>query len=337
MTEVGTQKRPKIIAIVGPTASGKTALGICLAQKIGSLPAGRRGEIISADSRQVYRGLDIGTGKVTKQEMVGVPHHLLDVCSPKRQFSASDFVRLGRTAIDEILARGNVPVIVGGTGLYVDALLGRVVLPDVPPNEPLRAKLEKKTAEELFAMLAQKDPERAATIEPDHKRRLIRALEIAEALGKNPPKQASEPYDVLWIGISPAEKTLKQRIHDRLLARINGEQSSTTASTPRSSKNMITEARRLHSPSPKGIGLSYKRMRELGLEYRYLADYLQGTLSKAEMTEQLERAINEYARRQLRWFRRNTSIHWLAHSPQSAASLAEAARLARIFLAYYLL
>ncbi len=325
MTEIGAQKKPKIIVIAGPTASGKTALGIYVAQKI-------KAEIISADSRQVYRGLDIGTGKVTKQEMVGVPHHLLDVCSPKRQFSASDFVRLGRVAIDEIIARGNVPVIVGGTGLYVDALLGRVVLPDVPPNEELRAKLEKKTAEELFAMLAQKDPERAATIEPQHQRRLVRALEIAEALGKNPPKHADEPYDVLWLGISPVEKTLKQRIHDRLLARVGGNASDKTTSARSNTQNMITEAKRLHSPSPKGIGLSYKRMRELGLEYRFLADYLQGKLSKAEMIEQLERAINEYARRQLRWFRRNPSIHWLTHSPQSATGLAEATRLAKQFL-----
>ena len=295
--------KPKVIAVIGPTASGKTSLGIFLAQKI-------KGEIISADSRQVYRGLDIGTGKVTKKEMTGVPHHLLDVANPKKQFTVSDFVTQANKACSNIFKNSGTPIIVGGTGLYVDALFGRMLFPDVPPNEKLRAQLEKKSVEELFLMLQKKDPVRANTIEPKNKRRLVRALEIAAALGRTPTGgpalQGKGSYDVLWLGLNPGEKKLQKNIHDRLVARLK--------------LGMIAEAKRLHER-----GLSYKRMRELGLEYRYLADYLQGKLTKKEFEVELERAINHYAKRQIRWFKRNQDIHWVA-------SRAEALRLAKAFL-----
>src|SRR5581483_11634400 len=149
------------------------------------------------------------TGKVTKKEMAGIPHHLLDVASPKKIFSASDFKKLGENAIEKILYSGKskkkkVPIIVGGTGLYVDVLVGRMVLPEAPPNPALRARLEKLSAEKLFAMLKKQDPDRAETIEPSNKRRIIRALEIADALGRSPAKTSamhgSEQYDVLYIG-----------------------------------------------------------------------------------------------------------------------------------------
>src|SRR6185437_462329 len=171
----------KVIAIVGPTSSGKTALSVWLAKRIkGVACAGA--EIISADSRQVYKGLNLGTGKVTRKEMAGIPHHLLDVANPKKVFSASDFKRLGERALVGIFKKQKTPLVVGGTGLYADVLLGRMVLPEVPPNPKLRAKLEKKSAAQLFALLKKKDPERAANIEPTHHRRLVRALEIAGAL-----------------------------------------------------------------------------------------------------------------------------------------------------------
>ena len=311
------RRMEKVIAVVGPTASGKSALGIFLAQKIG-------GEVISADSRQVYKGLDIGTGKVTKKEMVGVPHHLLDVSSPKKQFSADDFVKHSERAIKDITrsdliyqvtSRAQlppVPIVVGGTGFYVDALLGRITLPQVPPNQNLREQLEQKTVEQLFKQLKKLDPNRAKTIEPYHKRRLIRAIEIAKypnklsTTGKNHRGVASMKYDVLWFGLNPNTEKLKKNIHTRLLARLK--------------QGMVVEAKRLHAR-----GLSYKRMEELGLEYRYLARLLQHKVSKKEFAEQLEREIGKYAKRQMRWFKRNHDIHWVKNK-------VEVLRLAKSFL-----
>jgi tRNA dimethylallyltransferase len=289
-------QKQKIIAIVGPTSSGKSALGIFLAKKI-------KGEVISADSRQVYKGLNIGTGKVTKKEMAGVPHYLLDVASPKRVFTASDFLNKGERAVRKISKNGNVPIVVGGTGLYADVLLGRVVVPEVPPNPVLRAQLEKKSVAQLFAMLKKKDPVRAANIEPDHKRRLVRALEIAATLGKNPNKKealgaTSTKYNVLWLGLNPGKKILEKNIRTRLAARFK--------------QGMLTEAKRLHAE-----GLSYKRMEALGLEYRSMARYLKKEISREEMAEQLERAIQKYTKRQMRWFRRNPDIRWVKNQQEA--------------------
>lgn len=280
--------KPKVIAIVGPTASGKTSLSIFLAQKIG-------GEVVSADSRQVYKGLDIGTGKVTKKEMGGIPHHLLDVAHPKKVFTADDFVTLGRNAIEKVLHNGHTPIVVGGTGFYVDSLLGKMAFPNVPPNEKLRARLEKKSAQELFLLLKKKDPRRAGTIESKNKRRLIRALEIAETLGTNPVPTLEQTYEVLWLGIWPNEKVLQKNIRTRLLERIRA--------------GMVEEAVRLHAQ-----GLSYKRMKALGLEYRFLAELLQGEISPEEFVEGLERAIRRYAKNQIRWFKRNKDILWISYT-----------------------
>ena len=296
--------KPKVIAIVGPTASGKSALGIFLAQKI-------NGEIISADSRQVYKGLDIGTGKVTKKEMAGVPHHLLDVASPKKVFTADDFVKLGEKATQLILQKNKVPIIVGGTGLYVDALLGRMSIPSVPPNPKLRTQLEKKTPATLLKMLQRLDPKRARNIEQQNPRRLVRAIEIAKAIGKTPPKKVVEKYDVLWLGISPAEATLKKNINTRLLSRMKA--------------GMLSEAKRLHKE-----GLSYKRMDQLGLEYRSLAKLLQKKVTEKEMLVELEQAIQKYAKRQMRWFKRNQEIHWIKNPGRAGKT--EALRLAKKFV-----
>jgi tRNA dimethylallyltransferase len=321
------KSKPRVIAIVGPTASGKTALGIWLAKHIQKGSCGA--EIISADSRQVYKGLDIGTGKVTKKEMAGVPHHLLDIASPKRQLSADDFVKKGTLAIAKIVRNHHIPIVVGGTGYYADTLLGRMTLPQVPPNPTLRTKLEKKSAEELFALLKKKDPRRAATIEPHHKRRLVRALEIAAALGKNLSKaeamrgvsQTKQPYEVLWLGLNPSQATLQKKISNRLHARMK--------------LGMIREAKQLHAK-----GLSYKRMEELGLEYRSMARLLQNrrapSASKSAegaLLQELERAIFNYAKRQNRWFKRNPSIVWIKNPPASRAGKTETLQLAKKFLA----
>lgn len=297
-------KKIQVIAVVGPTSSGKSALGVYLAQKLG-------GEIISADSRQVYKGLDVGTGKITESEMRGIPHHLLNVVSPKKQFSADDFVRFAAKKIAEIRRRHKVPVVVGGTGFYVDALLGRLTLPDVAPDPKLRARLEKKSPQELLVMLKRLDPRRAKTIEPKHKRRLIRAIEIAKALGASPPAGGPLPssenkYEVLWLGLNPPPQKLKKNIRIRLFVRIR--------------EGMIAEAKKLHQ-----AGLSYKRMEELGLEYRFLSHFLQKRLRRQEFESGLERAIQKYAKRQMRWFKRNKDIRWIKNKT-------EALRLSKKFL-----
>ncbi len=284
--------KPKIIAIVGPTSSGKTALSVWLAKKIG-------GEIISADSRQVYKGLNIGTGKVTKKEMEGIPHHLLDVANPKKRFTVDDFVKRANKEHSTILKNKKTALLVGGTGLYVDMFLGRMSYPEVPPNPSLRAKLEKKSAVELFAMLQKLDPERAKTIEKQNPRRLVRAIEIAKHLGKNPAPLVEQKYEILWLGLNPGEEILRKKIRTRLNLRIKS--------------GMIMEAKKLHQ-----AGLSYKRMDELGLEYRYLAKLLQNKITKQEFEAVLEREIFQYAKRQMRWFKRNQEIVWITSNDQAA-------------------
>ncbi len=287
----------KILVIVGPTASGKSSLGIQLAKKY-------NGEIISADSRQVYRGLNIGTGKVTKKEMAGIPHHLLDVISPKKVFNADEYVTHAQKAIEDICSRGKLAIVVGGTGFYIDALMGRIALAEVAPNPALRTRLAKKNPEHLYALLEKKDPERAKAMstasERNNKVRLIRALEVACA-GKThqrtlPSQGNSEVrlhYDALWIGIAPLLTNLDKKISLRLKARLR--------------VGMIAEAKRLHAE-----GLSYKRMKELGLEYRSLAGYLQGEITRHDLVEELEIAIRQYARRQITYWKRNPDIEWFA-------------------------
>lgn len=271
--------KPKIIVIAGPTASGKSDLAVKIAKE-------RNGEIISADSRQVYKGLDIGTGKITKKEMCGVPHHLLDVANPKKVFSVADFKKLGQKAINDILSRGKLPIIVGGTGFYIDTLVYDLEFPAVPANKDLREKLSKKTPEQLFKQLQKLDPERAEEIDAKNKVRLVRAIEIVKAIGKIPKVKKSNKYDIEWIKIDWPDEVLKERIHTRLLKRIR--------------QGMIKEAEKLHAS-----GLSYKRMNELGLEYRYLALFLQNKITREEMITQLETKIWQYVKRQRLWFGRD--------------------------------
>lgn len=281
---------PRILVIVGPTASGKSALGIKLAKILDA-------EIISADSRQVYKGLDIGTGKVTKREMQKIPHHLLDVASARRTFTASDFTKLARKAHRDILQKNKMSIVVGGTGFYIDAFLGRVSLAEVPPNKALRKKLSNLTAWELYAILKEKDPVRAETIDKNNPVRLIRAIEIADAPPAKKPLK-SELVAATWIGINPQRESLRAKIHARLFARMR--------------QGMLAEAKRLHAE-----GLSYKRMEDLGLEYRYLALHLQGKLSKEQMLEELEAKIWQYAKRQMTYWRRNKEIRWFSNPDEA--------------------
>lgn len=280
-----TQKQ-KVYIIVGPTASGKSAYAVRLAKEVG-------GEIISADSRQVYVGMNKGTGKVTKKEMAGIPHHLLDVVSPKKVFTVDNYVAHAQRALTDIIRRGKVPIIAGGTGFYIDALFGKHSYPAVPQNKKLRAALSQKSAPELFALLSQRDPARAQTIDPHNPVRLIRALEIIDTLGHVPPqKKTNPPYDIEWVGLKPQMNTLRQKIHVRLDARMKS--------------GMLAEARALHA-----AGVSYKRMKELGLEYRYLALYLEGSLTKEAMLIELETKIYQYAKRQMTYWKKNKEIRWV--------------------------
>ncbi len=285
--------RSKIIAVVGQTAVGKSSVAVALARRF-------NGEVISADSRQVYKGLDIGTGKITTKEMGDIPHHLLDVANPKRRFSVAEYQKLAQEKITDILSRGKVPIIVGGTGLYVDAVLTDVQFPEVPPHEKLRRKLQKKTPAELFSMLTKLDPRRALHIDRYNPRRLIRAIEIAKALGSVPPVRygISPKFESLSVGLTLSPNVLKKRIEKRLLARI--------------ASGMIAEARKLHSR-----GLSWKQMESLGLEYRYLSRFLRRLITKKDMIRILNREIWHYAKRQLTWFKRNKEIVWFEPTKQS--------------------
>ncbi len=295
----------KLLVIIGPTASGKSDLAVRLAKQFD-------GEVISADSRQVYKGLDVGTGKITATEMQGVPHHLLDIASPLRKFTVERYKKLAAKAITDISKRGKLPIICGGTGFYIDALVDSVVFPDVPPNPTLRAelaKLGKKDPAALLARLKDLDPARAEAIDPHNLRRIIRAIEIASVLGKVPKILAAKnsdgsadfaPYDPIFIGINPATEALRTKIQARLIDRIEKQ-------------GMIEEAQKLHDGTPSKSGdLSWKRMEELGLEYRYLALLLQEKITRKEMIERLGFEIWHYAKRQLAWFKRNKRIKWFA-------------------------
>jgi len=281
--------KPKILVILGPTATGKSGMAVRLAKKF-------NGEIISADSRQVYKGLDIGSGKITEKEMLGVAHHLLDIANPKRKFSVTDFKEKAEKTIEDILKRSRLPIICGGTGFYIQALVDNLILPEVAPNLSLRKKLEKKTPAELFEILKKLDPKRADLIEKQNPRRLIRAIEIAEEIGEVPEIKKENPrYNPLFIGLDLPDEILKQKIETRLNQRIK--------------IGMIDEAKTLHNQ-----GLSFKRMIELGLEYKFLAKYLKGEIAEKEMVGSLQTEIWHFVKRQRTWFRRDKRINWFEPS-----------------------
>lgn len=271
-----------ITIIVGPTAVGKSDFAVDYALK-------HDGEIISADSRQVYKGLDIGTGKITMEEMKGVPHHLLDVADPKENFNVGKFKDLAEKAIKDISSREKLPIICGGTGFYIDAVVNNITYPDVPHNENLREKLEEKSAQELFEILKKLDNSYALSLnnsEQNNPQRLMRSIEIATALGKVPKiKEEESPYEVTWIKLELPDTELKERIQKRLLKRIEN--------------GMIEEVENLHKN-----GLSWERMEEFGLEYRYVSRYLRKLITKEEMMEQLKNEIWHYAKRQMLWFKK---------------------------------
>lgn len=276
----------KIIVILGQTSTGKSDFAVKLAKKID-------GEIISADSRQVYKGLDLGTGKITEEEMQDIPHYLLDIISPKKVFSVSDYKKLAEEKIEDILERKKIPIICGGTGFYIDSITEGIIYPEVPPNKELRKELQKKSLSELQKILEELDLERFKEIDVNNKVRLIRAIEIVESIGKVPKLKKNKKYDALKIGLTLPDKILKERIYKRLINRIN--------------QGMIEEIKDLYN---KDI-LSYNKMHKLGLEYRYVGLHLQDKLRKEEMIKKLNTEIWHFAKRQKTWFKRDKNIIWI--------------------------
>jgi tRNA dimethylallyltransferase len=277
--------KPKIIVIYGPTASGKTALSINLAKKF-------NGEVISADSRQIYQGLDIGTEKITQPEMEGIKHHLIDIIAPDTVYSVTDFKRDASAVALEIIDRGKLPIIAGGTFFYVDALLGKISTPEVAPDHKLREHLEDLSTETLYAELERHDPKRAFDIDKHNKRRLVRALEIVRTLGKVPEQTTVRcPYNVLTIGIKTDKTELRERIRNRAIKAVE--------------RGLIEETADLLNK-----GISKDRLSEIGLEYRVVIEFLEKGINQSDMIKKLEEKNWQYAKRQLTWLKRDETIEW---------------------------
>lgn len=263
----------RVIVILGQTATGKSNLAVKIAKKI-------NGEIISADSRQVYKDLDIGTGKITKREMAGVPHHLLSVANPKYKFTVAEYKRLVEEKIKEIISRDKTPIICGGTGFYIDAITEGIVFPEVPPNNKLRKLLYSKSAVALFEYLEKLDPGRAKNIDPKNKVRVIRAIEIAKALGKVPKIKKIKPkYKFIKIGLYLPEDLLKKKIEKRV-------------------KKMFKDGLLKEIKKLKKSGVSNKRLQEFGFEYF------------KPIPEKVILETLKYAKRQMTWFKRDKKIKW---------------------------
>lgn len=296
-------KNKKIIVILGPTASGKTDLSIKLALRLSSWQAKKQPsiqgvEIISADSRQVYKGLDIGSGKITKNEMRGIPHHMLDIVSPKRKFTVAQFQTLAIKKIKTIQGNNKIPFLVGGTGFYIQSVVDGISIPAVKPNLKLRKALQKKSVGELFLILKKLDPDRAHNIDAKNPYRLIRAIEIVKTTKRPIQNIEKKPqFNVLQIGVKKSKAELKKLIKKRLLKRLK--------------QGMIEEVKKLHEH-----GLSWRRLEELGLEYRFIAHYLQQKISYKEMVTILEKEIWQFSKRQMTWLKRDKRIHWTCPTPK---------------------
>ena len=303
------EKKQKIIVILGPTASGKTKLAVSLARKF-------NGEIVSADSRQVYKGMNVGTGKDLKEYIIKsqianrksqinkISYHLIDAVEPKQEFNLAKYQKLAYGAIDDILTRGKLPIVVGGTGLYLQAVVDSYQLSKAKPDKKLREKLEKMSAQKLFKILSGLDYKKANGLnesDKKNKRRLIRYIEVAKsgfvAKAVEPFKQQ---YEFLLIGVKKNREEIRKRIYKRLIERLEKE-------------DMIGEVERLRKQ-----GLSWKRLESFGLEYKFISEYLRNRLTYEEMVEKLNIAISQFAKRQMSWFRRwerqGRKIYWIKNT-----------------------
>ena len=275
----------KIVVILGPTASGKTDLSIKLAKKF-------NGEVVSADSRQVYKGMDIGTGKITKKEMKEIPHYLLDVVSPSKKFSVAQYQKLALKNIDKISKKNKIPFLVGGSPFYIYSVLEGWTFPKLKPDWDLRKKLEKKSCEELFKILKKIDLKRSKNIDKKNKRRLVRAIEIVKKLGKVPLLKKEIKFDSLIIGLKKPKQEVKALIRKRLHKRLK--------------QGMVEETRRLRKQ-----GISWKRLESFGLEYKWIALYLQKKIDHIGMISLLQKDIEHFAKRQMTWFKKDKNIKWV--------------------------
>ncbi|MEO1814225.1 MAG: tRNA (adenosine(37)-N6)-dimethylallyltransferase MiaA [Acetobacterium sp.] len=291
-------KKPKILVVVGPTASGKTALGVALAKKLG-------GEIISADSMQIYKYMNIGTAKVTLEEMRGVPHHLVDCVSPDEEFSVAKYKTAALEAIEAILLKGKLPIIIGGTGLYINSLTLPWDFQKKDSDEIIRwrltAEAEVLGKEALYERLKSVDPVTAEIVHPNNLNRIIRALEIYELTGKpkshfdEETKKQEVPYDYIMLGLDWDRETLYDRINRRVDLMIE--------------EGLIDETKMLVE---RGYDWSLTALKAIG--YKELKPYLEGTSSMAEAVTILKRDSRHYAKRQMTWFRKDERIQWLKMS-----------------------
>ncbi|WP_327229073.1 tRNA (adenosine(37)-N6)-dimethylallyltransferase MiaA [Trichococcus paludicola] len=294
MSETTKEKLAKIMVIVGPTAVGKTALSIRLAKKY-------NGEIINGDSMQVYKGLDIGTAKVTEEEAEGIPHHLLDIVPVEQDYTASDFKRDAGQSIESIIAKGKLPIVVGGSGLYIEGLLfdmqfGGVAAEDLNYRKQLEAVLERTDAMHIWKQLQELDPKAAEQIHPNNSRRVIRALEVIHFSGKRfsdqTDREADPHYDALLIGLDTERSVLYERINRRVDLMVAG--------------GLVEEAKALFDKQ-----LPAKTQATRGIGYKEWFAYFNGEVSFDEATELLKQNSRRYAKRQLTWFRnRMSGILW---------------------------
>ena len=287
--------KPKVVVIVGPTASGKTALSIELAKKLD-------GEIISSDSMQIYKDMDIGTAKVTKEEAQGIKHYLVDFVSPDQRYTVSDFKKDAETAIKEILEKGKVPIVVGGTGLYINSLIYGIEYQDMKIDENYRNMLMERAEdpqelEKLWEEANRIDPEAMTKISRNDKKRIIRVLEIYKATGKTKTeqeilsRQKGTEYDYKVFGISMDREKLYERINLRVDLMIQ-------AGLEDEVKNLLNK----YSEFPTAMqGLGYKEVKE----------YFDGIITREDMIDKIKQESRRYAKRQLTWFRRNNEIIWL--------------------------
>lgn len=307
--------RPKIAVITGPTATGKTRLSVELARELG-------GEIVSADSMQIYRGMDIGTAKVTQQEMQGVRHHMIDVASPFEPYSVSRYVEQASACIDDILARGKLPIVAGGTNLYIDSLIAGLDFADNEQDNALREALGKEYdtlgGEAMLERLRGFDPERAEKLHPADKRRIIRAIEVYELTGKTitehdrETKLREKRYDAAKIALCFEDR---QELYDRINARVD----------EMVREGLYDEVKRLLDA---GLSPECTAMQAIG--YKEPAAYFAGKMSMDEATELIKLSSRRYAKRQLTWLRRDEDIFWLRWG--EVPDFAEARRLSTEFL-----
>ena len=298
--------KPTLIAVVGPTASGKTALAIDLARRF-------NGEIISADARQIYRGMDIGTAKPTAAERAAIPHHLIDIRDPDEEYTVADYQRDAFAAIDDVIARGKTPFLVGGTGLFVRAVVENLDVPGTAADPALRAAIGAEIARDglaaAFARLVALDPDAEGVVDPKNPRRVVRALEVALSTGEpfTAQRRTREPrYDTLTIGLNPPPDVLRARIERRTDGMIAAGFADEVAALLKKYPPL--------APAFNAIG------------YREMIGYLNGTMALGEAAAAIKMNTWHYAKRQLTWFKKDRSIQWVNDAKNAAEAIERSRR-----------